>query len=168
MEIDVREMKIDDLAPVFHLGEELFTSERHSNLYRTWDEYEVTRMFISEPELCLVACADEMLAGFVLGTTIEKARTAWNYGHLLWLGVDGRFQRQGIAKRLFDAFRKAVEELGVRILIVDTQADNENALAFFRSQGFDQTTEHVYLSMNLENQSKQNDEGKRDTRSISI
>jgi hypothetical protein len=35
---EVREMGIDDLAPVYHLGERLFTSDLYPSLYRTWEE----------------------------------------------------------------------------------------------------------------------------------
>ncbi len=149
MSVEIRDMRIDDLAPVFHLGEKLFTSEKYPNLYRTWDEFEVTALFQSESELCMVADDDGRLAGFLMGTTIEKARTAWNYGHLLWLGIDDDYQRSGLGKRLFENFKKKVITRGIRILIVDTQADNEKAIAFFRNQGFAQATEHVYLSLNL-------------------
>jgi ribosomal protein S18 acetylase RimI-like enzyme len=149
MSIEIREMRIDHLAPVFHLGEKLFTSEEHPNLYRTWDEFEVTALFQSDPELCMVAEDEGMVAGFLMGTTIEKARTAWNYGHLLWLGIDDQYQRTGLGQRLFDAFKKTVSARGIRILIADTQADNERAIAFFHHQGFAQATEHVYLYLNL-------------------
>jgi hypothetical protein len=36
--VSVRQMEIDDLAAVFHLGERLFTAREAPNLYRTWDE----------------------------------------------------------------------------------------------------------------------------------
>lgn len=147
--IEIREMGIDDLAPVFHLGEKLFTSEEYPNLYRTWDEFEVTALFQSEPDLCTVADDEGRIAGFLMGTTIEKARTAWDYGHLLWLGIDDEYQRTGLGRRLFENFKKKVVARGIRILIVDTQADNEKAISFFRDQGFSQATEHVYLSLNL-------------------
>lgn len=32
--LEIRQMEIDDLAAVFHLGERLFTSQRVPNLYR--------------------------------------------------------------------------------------------------------------------------------------
>ena len=35
-EISIREMTIDDLAEVFHLGERVFTASQVPNLYRTW------------------------------------------------------------------------------------------------------------------------------------
>ena len=39
--VSIREMNIDDIAPIFHLGEQLFTSDLYPYLYRTWDEWEV-------------------------------------------------------------------------------------------------------------------------------
>jgi len=32
----IRQMQIDDLAAVFHLGEKLFTLKKYPTLYRTW------------------------------------------------------------------------------------------------------------------------------------
>ncbi|HCF96004.1 MAG: N-acetyltransferase [Verrucomicrobiota bacterium] len=148
--VEIRPARIDDLAAIFHLGERVFTAQRFTNLYRTWDEYEVTWLFNSDPELILVAEADDQVVGFAMGTTIEKSRTAWNYGHLLWLGVAPGYARMGIGSMLFDRFRAVVEELGVRIMLVDTQADNEPAIAFFRRKGFGNPTDHVYLTLNLE------------------
>jgi ribosomal protein S18 acetylase RimI-like enzyme len=40
-------------------------------------------------------------------------------------------------------------KLGARMIMVDTDAENEPALAFFRSQGFGQETPHLFLSRNL-------------------
>ena len=87
LNLTIREMEIDDLAPVFHLGEKVFTSREVPNLYRTWDEYEVVTLFQSEPEFCLVAEIGAHLVGFALGTTISKTQSAWKYGHLIWLGM---------------------------------------------------------------------------------
>jgi ribosomal protein S18 acetylase RimI-like enzyme len=150
--VEIREMEIDDLAPVFHLGERLFTSKKVPTLYRTWDEYEVTNIFQTEPEFCLVAEVNAKPIGFALGTTITKTRSAWKYGHLVWLGVDPDYQRLGVARKLFNHFRDKMEEHGVRILLVDTEADNEQALAFFRDMGFGNPEEHLYLALNLDQQ----------------
>ena len=151
----VREMEIDDLADVFHLGEKIFTAREVPNLYRTWDEYEVINLFQSDPEFCLVAESDERIVGFILGTTIEKSQSAWKYGHLVWLGVEPDSHRQGIAVKLFKHFTSLMLESGVRMLLTDTEADNLPALHFFRKMGFGQPQQHIYLTLNLSEQQRQ-------------
>jgi len=148
--IDIRTATIDDLAAIFHLGEKVFTSQAVTNLYRTWDEYEVTTLFNCDPELLLVAETEGKVVGFALGTTIEKARSAWNYGHLLWLGIDPDYARLGAGSRLFDRFREEVESKGVRMMLVDTQADNKPAIDFFLHKGFENPTDHLYMTLNLQ------------------
>lgn len=147
--IEIREMEIDDLAPVFHLGEQLFTNRKVPNLYRTWDEYEVISLFAEGDGLCLVAEHEGRVIGFALGTTISKNRSTWKYGYLIWLGVAAGHQRAGLATRLFGQLRQLMIEDGVGLMLVDTQADNQPALRFFESVGFGHSEEHVYLSANL-------------------
>jgi len=161
--IRVREMEIDDLAKVFHLGEKLFKAKKAPNLYRTWDEYEVTELFNSDSEFCLVAERNEEIVGFALGTTITKSHSAWKYGHLVWLGVDPSCQRMGIAERIFERFRDIMLKDSVRMLLVDTEAENLPALHFFRKMGFGNPEQHIYLTMNLathqQNHKKRQGEG---------
>ena len=145
----IRQATIDDLAGIFHLGEQLFTPRDYSNLYRTWDQYEVTNQFNLESDYMQVAETCGRIIGFAIGSVFEKPRTAWNYGHLVWLGVDPDFARCGVGSRLFDVFRETMERAGVRMLVVDTQADTQSALAFFRKKGFLNPTAHVYLTLNL-------------------
>lgn len=147
--VTVREMELEDLPRVFALGEKLFTAEKWPNLYRTWDEYEVIELFASDGETCLVAEVDDLLVGFALGTLIEKRRSAWTYGYLLWLGIDPDVQRRGVAGRLVSRLTDVFIELGARMVLVDTDAENDAALAFFRLQGFGNESAHVYLNRNL-------------------
>ncbi|WP_372845636.1 GNAT family N-acetyltransferase [Pontiella sp.] len=149
-DFEIRTATIDDLAGIFHLGEKVFTSQAYSNLYRTWDEYEVTHLFNSECEYVLVAVSEGKVVGFAMGTVIEKARSAWNYGHLLWLGVDPDFARHRIGSMLFDRFREIMQETGVRMLMIDTQLDNKPAMRFFKRKGFENPIKHVYMTLNLQ------------------
>ena len=148
-EIEIRPMTIDDLAPVFHLGEKLFTPDRWPALYRTWDEYEVVAFFEGDSDTCFVAEHEGKVVGFALGNVIEKRRSAWKYGYIVWLGVDPEMGRHGIGSMLFDAMRDKFIELGVRMILVDTDANNTHAIRFFKKTGFDHENKHVYLSMNL-------------------
>jgi len=148
--IRVRSMEIDDLAQVYHLGEKLFTAEAWPSMYRTWDQFEIAGLFESDSDYCLVAEAeDETIVGFALGTIITKPHSAWTYGWLNWLGVSPEYQRHGLSEKLFGRFKDVMLKEGVRMLIVDTEAENLPALHLFRKLGFGQPRQHIYLSMNL-------------------
>ena len=145
----IREMTIDDFPVVFHIGEEVFTAEYSQSLYRTWDEYEITTLFNSDNELCLVAEAGDHNLGFALGTTVKKHNSPWKYGYLVWLGVRSNIQQGGVGSGLFKEIRRRMMDQGVRMIIIDTSADNQPAIRFFQKQGFDDIKEHVYMSLNL-------------------
>ena len=159
--VTIREMEIDDISPVFHLGERLFTSRDVPNLYHYWDEYEVLGAYYDDPEYCFVAEHEGTIVGFVLGTTIQKRRSAWKYGYLVWMGVENGFQGQGIGERLFEWFLEVMLEDGVRMILMDTEADNEQALRFFKKLGFGRPEDHVYLSLNLSRQQREYKEKER-------
>lgn len=147
--IKIREMDIDDLAPVFHLGETLFKADETPNLYRTWEPYEVVGLFQSSGDFCLVAEANKRIVGFALGDLITKSHSAWKYGYLIWLGVAPAYQKQGVAEKLFRRFKDLVIENGARMLMADTQAGHMPALRFFRKMGLGHPQQHTYLTMNL-------------------
>jgi ribosomal protein S18 acetylase RimI-like enzyme len=149
-EIVIRQMEIDDLGFVYHLGERLFTSEDFPILYRTWDQYEVTDYFTSDPDYCLVAEVEGKIIGFILATTIEKEGTAWKkYGYLSWIGVDENYRRSNLGVRLYRKLEERLEEDGVRMIIADTEAANNVAISFFKSLGFSQRAQHIWLAKTM-------------------
>jgi len=155
--IRIRQMEIDDISSVFHMGDDLFTSEEFPILYRTWDAYEVTDAFTSDPDYCLVAEeeASEKTVGFILATTIEKVGTAWKkYGYVSWIGVEEAFQRTNLGQRLYKRLEERFKEDGVRMVIADTDEDNEAAIAFFGVMGFSLSSKHVWLAKTLGRRAK--------------
>lgn len=148
-QVEIRPMDIDDLSSVLHLGDRLFTLSTYPTLFRTWDEYEVIGFYQSDPDTCLVAVHKKKIVGFLLGTVVEKHDSALKYGYLVWLGVAPEFKSSGVGTRLFDEFKRLATAEGVHSLLVDTQADNEAAIAFFVRRGFGNMKPHVYLSMRL-------------------
>lgn len=147
--VEIREMELDDLPTVFAIGENLFTAEKWPNLYRTWDEYELLDLYQSESELCLVAEINDEIVGFALGSIIEKPRSAWIYGYLEWIGVVPGVKHKGIGTKLFNRLTDLFIERGARIMLVDTEAENVEALSFFKKQGFKQEIKHIFLTRNL-------------------
>ncbi len=148
-EILIRPACIDDLSIIFHLGERVFTRKELSNLYRTWDEFEVTSLFNLQPDNMLVAESGARVVGFAIGSVIRKVRAGRVFGHLAWLGVEPEFARCGVGSLLFDHFRELMAEAGVQTLVVDTQADNRPAIEFFCDKGFGSPVEHVYMTLPL-------------------
>lgn len=148
-EIEIRVMELEDIPAVYELGENVFTSDRWPQLHRTWDEYEVVEAFMHDRDTSLVALLDDRVIGFALGVLIEKRHSSWVYGYLEWLAVDPDVGRRGVAKMLIKDLRALFIEAGARMLLVDTHADNDGALNFFRGQGFGSEEDHVYLSLNL-------------------
>lgn len=153
-DLRIREITIDDFPVVFHIGEDLFTSDYSPSMYRTWDEYEITTLYNSDSELCLVAEFRGEILGFALGTTVEKSNSAWKYGYLVWLGVKPGIQKGGVGSALFKEIKRRMREQGVRMIIIDTDADNEAGIRFFEKQGFGNPQEHVYMTLNLSRKTK--------------
>jgi len=159
-------MDIDDLSAVYRLGESLFTSEEYPILYRTWDPFEVTGMFTSDPEYCLVGEVDGIVVGFVLATTVVKEGTAWKrYGYLNWIGVAEGFQRVRLGQRLYRRLEEAFREDGVRMVIADTVVENERAIGFFKRLGFSVSGGHVWLAKTLSKKEKAEKAQDKPTRS---
>ena len=152
VEVTIREMEIDDLSAVYHLGEKLFTSDEFPILYRTWDPYEVTDYFTTESEYCLVAETEEgKIVGFVLANMIEKEGTAWKrYGYLSWIGVDSAFQRTNLGQRLYNKVEDNFQKEGARMVIADTDAENQGAILFLNAMGFSERAQHTWLAKTLQ------------------
>jgi ribosomal protein S18 acetylase RimI-like enzyme len=147
--LEIREMDIDDVAIVFHLGERLFTAGQSPNLYRSWDMYDLLSLFTSDGDFCLVAEIENRIVGFALGSFLEKPRSSWRYGYLEWLGVEPSMKGKGIGKRLLKRLTELFIDHGARIMLVDTEMENVDAIGFFKSQGFGNEVRHVYMSRNL-------------------
>ena len=165
-DIEIRDMGVDDIPAVFHLGEQVFTADKTPTLYRTWDEFEVISMFNEDTEYCLVAEMEGQIIGFAMGNVVTKKKSAWKYGYLVWLVVSPEFQRLGVASRLFHKFEDKMVEAGVRIFMIDTEADNLPALHFFRARGFVSPQQHIYMTYNpaateLQKEKKRNLRGKK-------
>jgi len=145
-EISIRDMTIDDLPKVFHIGEEIFTSKRFPLMYRTWDSFEITSLFTADAEFCVVAEMNRKVVGFAMGTFIEKSRSAWKYGYVAWLGVKKRYHRHKVGARLYREIEKRLREDGARMIIVDTEEGNVEALNFFKKEGFETTKKHIWMT----------------------
>ena len=154
----IREMEIGDLGEVFELGQTNFKADLWPMLYRSWDEYEVTTLFNTDGEYCLVAENDEdnppknqRIVGFILGTVVSKPGSAWSYGYVIWLCSHPNWSREGVASGLMDELVEImVKNEGIRIIMADTDPDNKRAVNFFEKKGLFDQKPHLYMSSNLD------------------
>jgi len=56
--------------------------------------------------------------------------------------------------------KRRMKDQGVRMILVDTSADNLPAIRFFEKHGFSNIQEHVYMSLNLARKGKKKPEKK--------
>jgi ribosomal protein S18 acetylase RimI-like enzyme len=77
------------------------------------------------------------------------------------LGVSSTIQQGGVGSALFKDIKRRMKEQGVRIIMIDTAADNQAAIRFFHKQGFDDIQEHVYMTLNLSRKKKKSTRTKK-------
>lgn len=160
-EVRIREMKVEDIPEVYHLGHQLFHSMDFTTLYRTWDAHEVTGNFNQDPRLSLVAeTANGRIVGFALGTTYEKETGGWRYGHLLWMGVSPRWQRSHVGTQLYHEMERRMHREGVRMVFIDAARSNAGAIKFFKRMGYGRPEAEVWMSKMIQRVRRKKQEGK--------
>jgi len=147
----IRDMTIYDIPKVFSIGNDVFTQKDYVFLYRTWEAYEVTGLFSTDAELCVVAETEKEVIGFALGSLIAKPKSAWKYGYLVWIGIDKNYQRDNIGKKLYQEIEKRTKKMGARMMIIDTEGTNLAAIKFFGKMGFKKGSSHLWMTKNLGN-----------------
>lgn len=89
---------------------------------------------------------EDGVVGFCIGTTIEKVKSSWKYGYLVWLGCSEAVQGRGLGNQLYNVTTELFQKDKCRILMIDTQQNNHGAIEFFRKLGFGNDEGHVYLT----------------------
>ncbi|MCL6579334.1 MAG: GNAT family N-acetyltransferase [Candidatus Bathyarchaeota archaeon] len=149
--IEIRQMVLEDLSEVWHLGEKTFTPSSLQYTYRTWNTDELLSLFNSDPELCLVAeqTKTNKIVGFALGTILKRPFSPWTYGYFVWAGVQKRFQKTGVGRRLYRELEKRFKDKGARIIMVDVESNNPAGIRFIKKLGFKEAQTYTWYSKNL-------------------
>jgi len=136
--VAIRQMVIEDLPEVWHIGEKAFVPSASPYTYQTWNVDELVAYFHDDPELCLVAedSATQKILGFALGTILKRPYSPWTYGYFVWCGVRKAHQKSGVGHRLYRMLEKRFKDRGARIVIADVEGTNEAAMKFIKKLGF--------------------------------
>ena len=152
IQIEIRQMTLEDIPSVWHLGEKTFTPSSLQYTYRTWNVDELLSLFTSDPELCLVAeqTKTSKIVGFALGTILKRSFSPWTYGYFVWAGVQKRFQKTGVGRRLYRELEKRFKDKSARIVMVDVESNNPAGIRFIKKLGFKEAQTYTWYSKNLE------------------
>jgi ribosomal protein S18 acetylase RimI-like enzyme len=150
--IEIRQMSLEDLSEVWHLGEKTFSPSSLQFTYRNWNVDELLSLFTSDPDLCVVAedTNSRRIVGFALGTILKRPFSPWTYGYFIWAGVQKIRQKSGVGKRLYRELEKRLKDKGARIAIVDVESKNPPGIRFVKKLGFEQAETYIWFSKNLE------------------
>ena len=151
-QIEIRQMTLDDLSEVTHLGEKIFTPSYLPFTYRTWNVDELLSLFNDDSELCLVAedVKSGKIVGFALGVILKRPQSSWKYGYFNWVSVQKIRQKSGVGKRLYNELEKRFKQKGARIAIVDVESNNPAGIRFVNRLGFKQAESYIWFSKNIE------------------
>jgi len=75
--------------------------------------------------------------GVLVGLAIAERRN-WNRSLWVWeLGIDEEHRMAGVGRKLVNALTRLAENLGLRIIVCETQNTNVPAIEFYRKTGFE-------------------------------
>jgi ribosomal protein S18 acetylase RimI-like enzyme len=120
------------------------------DLFDALPELATSDRFLSTPgHHLLIAYEDDQPAGFVSGVELSHPDKGTEM-FLYELAVAEPFQRRGIGKALVKALLEIARERACYDMWVLTDADNEAALATYRTTGTSAESSHVMLTWDLE------------------
>ena len=129
MKVRVRRMGPDDVEAVVALAATLTTAPHWSaDVYLAAVNPGTTLRRVA-----LVAEVDSQIAGFVVASVIAPQ------AELESIALAAEFQRQGIARRLFEALAGELAAAGASEILLEVRASNKAALGLYRALGFQQT-----------------------------
>lgn len=91
--------------------------------------------------------------GYIYARIIDRPENpftfAWKYLYIDQFSVSPEFQRKGCGKLLLSEIYKLARENRIETIALDTWSFNEQALAFFRKQGFATFNQRMWHSLIL-------------------
>lgn len=144
--ITIRQAQFDDFEAIVKLSDGLF---RHShqlspnfNLewsYGTEAKELFARAIVGQSSFMLLAEIDHKVVGYLWGTIEELSyRAPDKFAVIVNLFVDELSRKQGVGRRLVQEFIKLAKPYNPSKLRVESGANNQEAIDFYKSLGLDE------------------------------
>lgn len=129
--VTIRRMTDEDLSQVNEISHSLFGKERVS----TWPQAVEAHWKHHRPTLSFVAEQDVQVIGFLLGGIRRARRMVPLAGWIDMLGIHPDHQREGIGRRLVEAFSEECKKSSAAISVAIKKKDKP-LKKFFNKMGF--------------------------------
>ena len=129
--LKIRKMRPDDFQDIVEIDKKIVGKDRVTS----WPQKVTSHIYTYTPYLCFVAEVDNNVVGFILG---DMRGSEYSLPLSCWVdivGIDPDYQRQGIGKKLINAFWEECQRNGVKMRIIVRESD-ENIINFLKSIGF--------------------------------
>lgn len=145
MNIDIRPAIIGDLESILKLNKALFDYETNFNTEYNldWTYSEVGRSYFTrrieeDKNIALVAEDNGEVVGYIVVTLYSQPFLKENpIAELENMFVDESYRGKGIGKRLVEKAKRLAKEKGAKRFKVEAAAQNEKAIKFYKSCGFE-------------------------------
>jgi len=142
----IRPATLNDIEPIMNLVAGIVPAMRASGNFQWDDSYPNAAVFIRDVEFgqLWVTSIDDVVAGFAAITTNQEpeyASVGWDINeeaivvHRLAVGVHHR--RKGIAEALLKQAEKVAHNLGITVLRIDTNSNNNATRQLFPKLGYE-------------------------------
>lgn len=154
-DIIIKKATLNDLSIIQELNNELFKLEKENydpTLIENWPLSEDGKKYFEDLILnsyVIVALSDEKIVGYLAGTIDDKGSyEEVQYGEINNMLVLDQYRGYGIGKKLINSFKAYCKQNKIMNLKVVASAKNENAISFYKRQGFENF--NVTLTMNID------------------
>ena len=122
----VRRANLKDLKPILELEERYFGS--------TKEDFKSLIEFKTPNEECVFFVAEEKEK--IIGYSRIHLFKWYNGAHIVTILIDEKYRRKGYGKMLIKEMEKYAKTKGMKILTLDTEPDNSEALIFYLKNGY--------------------------------
>jgi ribosomal protein S18 acetylase RimI-like enzyme len=127
----IKRIKIEDIDENF-ISELRLSFEPEPGDTQDWD-LESTKNFVSnEKNILIIAFVGDEIAGFIFGWEVPRLEKAKHF-YIDEVATTEKFQRQGIATKMFDLLKKIMTEEKFELMYVLTEEDNIPACKLYES-----------------------------------
>ena len=150
----IKKATLEDLKTIQNLNNQLFKLEKEnydSTLVSNWPLTNEGKLYFEDlinNQYVIVAILNDEIVGYLAGTINEKGSyEEVQYGEINNMLIKDECRGYGIGKKLINNFKDYCRENNIYNVKVEASAKNENAINFYKKNGFEEF--NITLTMGI-------------------